>query len=68
MTSALTPGCCASCGQRLPYASWRAELLDRAPAIVARGGPGSDWWRRKFVAEFGREPVVELRIIDGGRA
>jgi len=62
------PGYCQSCGQQLPYASWRAELLDRAPAIVAEGGPGSDWWRREYIAEIGRDPAFQLELIQGGKA
>lgn len=64
----LHPGCCEACGQELPYPSWRAELLDRAPGIVAAGGPGSHFWRNEFVKEFGREPWIELRVIQGGSA
>lgn len=48
-----------------PDPEWRAELLDRAPSIVARAMHSSsagarvaaEWWRREFVAEFGRDPV-----------
>ncbi len=54
----------STCGQRLSYPSWRAELLDRAPAIVAAGGVGAEWWRE----EFGREPLPILRVIKGGAA
>ncbi len=44
---------------------WRTELLERAPAIVARSIGATDWltqvtanwWRDQFVEEFGREPA-----------
>lgn len=60
--------CCPACGQDLPYPSWRAELLDRVPNIVARGGIGASWWRAQYVEEFGREPIVKLHVISGGKS
>lgn len=71
------PGNCPCCGQELPYSSWRAELLDRVPGIIerARANPdqiglqiAAEWWRDAFAAEFGREPILSLRVIEGGRA
>jgi hypothetical protein len=47
---------------------WRAELIERAPAIVASGKHGSHWWRDEYVKEFGREPPQPLRLIQGGKA
>lgn len=48
-----------------PDPEWRAELLERAPSIIARGlssnssmaRTAAEWWHREFVAEFGREPA-----------
>ena len=39
---------------------WRAELLERAPGIVAEGHVMADWWRREFRKEFGRDPTGPL--------
>jgi hypothetical protein len=44
---------------------WRAELLERAPRIVAQTKNSTerwkrfahDWWRAQYIAEFGCEPL-----------
>ena len=69
------PGNCPTCGEPLPYSSWRAELLDRAPEIVAAAERpdatpaeqgAAEVWRQYYVEEFGREPNVTLQVIQGG--
>lgn len=48
-----------------PDQAWRAELMERAPGIVARAlnsaSPArlasAEWWRRQFMVEFGRDPL-----------